>query len=153
MGGLREGVEFARNLIETPRDPGNDGAQHLGRASLLRLSSATSAGMTSSRVATSKAASRARSRRGRLTGAVLPTSARATRRAAPKDLASLEKLALEAAKTPGGEADRLETARLELKGRLRVAEGNYLEASTSCRRPRSSSRRSSKATSPAIRVR
>ena len=127
MGGLREGVEFARNLIETPRDPGNDGAQHLGRASLLRLlvryerwDDILAGGHLEGGESREEQAWQAYARGFAHLG-------KGDKASCAEDLASLEKLALEAAKTPGGEADRLETARLELKGRLRVAEGNYLD--------------------------
>lgn len=37
LGAVQDAIGASRNLIETPRDPGNEGAQNLGRASLARV--------------------------------------------------------------------------------------------------------------------
>ncbi len=127
LGAVGDGVAFSKNLIETPRDPGNDGAQRLGRASLMRILvryerwddilAGDHLDWSDSREDQAwKAYSRGLAHLGR-----------GDRARAGDELVSLEKLAVEAAKTPGHEADIIETARLELRGRFKVSEDRLLE--------------------------
>ncbi len=127
LGGVHDAIDYARNLVETPRDPGVEVAQSLGRASLMRIllryerwdellqDPHLEWGDTPEQKGW-KAYSRGFAFLGKGDFASVAL-----------ELSSLEKLADEAATKPGQEADVLETIRSELKGRLRVREGKLLE--------------------------
>ena len=134
LGRARDALDFARNLIELPRDPGRntkgDGgsAQRLGRFCLMKTcvrfelwrELLADRSLDWSDVPQEKAW-RAYSRG-------LSHLGLGEREASLAEADELDRIAAEAAKKPGWDADLMETARLELRGRLLVAEGKLLEA-------------------------
>jgi peroxiredoxin len=131
LGRARDAIEFSRNLIETPRDPQkndkNGGAQRLGRISLLRIyvryehwvDLLTDPHLDWSDVPQEEAWN-AYGRGLAQLGLGLLEKAKA-------EGEKLEKISAKASKTPGYDADLIETARLELRGKILVAEGKLLE--------------------------
>ncbi len=127
LGGAHDAIDLAKNLVESPRDPGNDGAQGLGRASLMRIYLRYEHWddlLTDPHLewgdSPDQKGWRAYSRG-------LAYLGKHDVEQTLQELTALEKLADEAAKKPGHEADVLETMRCELKGRQRVREGKLLE--------------------------
>ncbi|MBI4601244.1 MAG: redoxin domain-containing protein [Planctomycetes bacterium] len=126
-GAVSDGIAFSRNLVETPRDPGNDGAQRLGRISLLRVLlryerwDEILGGEHLEWSDGPEEAAWAAYGRG------FAHLGKGDRARAAGEAARLDALAGEAAKKAGGAPDLIETARLELKGRLAVSEGRLLE--------------------------
>jgi peroxiredoxin len=135
MGRVRDAVAFSRNLVETPRDPQRNNksdrssAQRLGRASLMRTyvryerwDDLLNDPLLDWSDVTEEQAWKAYSRGLAYLGKGELERARA-------ESSSLAKIASEAAakKPPAAGADMMEAARLELSGRLLVAEGDAVE--------------------------
>jgi peroxiredoxin len=133
LGRARDAIDFARNLIELPRDPKrntkDDGgsAQRLGRLCLMKTcvrfelwrELLADRSLDWSDLPQEKAW-RAYSRG-------LAHLGLGERDGALAEAGELDRIAAEAAKNKGWDADLIETARLELRGRLLVAEGKQLE--------------------------
>jgi peroxiredoxin len=135
LGRVRDAIAFSRNLVETPRDPqlnnprNGSSAQRLGRASLMRIyvryerwdDLLTDPLLDWSNLPEEQAW-KAYSRGLAYLGKGDTEKARA-------EAAALDKLASDAAaaKPPAPGKDLMETARLELRGRLDVAAGNTIE--------------------------
>lgn len=133
LGRLRDGVAFSRNLVEVPYDPqlndkNNGGsAQRLGRFSLMRLyvryeswdELLSDPHLDWSDVPEEKA--------WKAYGEGLAHLGKGDRGKAAEEAGRLDAVAAAAAKNPWRDADLIETARLELRGRLALAEGRMLE--------------------------
>lgn len=135
LGRVRDAVAFSRNLIETPRDPqlnnarNGSSAQRQGRASLMRIyvrferwDELLTDPLLDWSDLPEEQAWKAYSRG-------LAYLGKGDLEKARGEAAALDKLAADAAaaKPPAAGKDLMETARLELRGRLDVAEGKTLE--------------------------
>jgi peroxiredoxin len=125
---VREGIAYARNLVESPRDPERgSGAQSLGRFSLLRLYVRYERWDSLLEDDHLDWSDSQEDKSWKAYGRGLAFLGKGDPAKAAEELKSLSDLAAKAAKKPGREADLVETARCELAGRLRVREGRILE--------------------------
>jgi peroxiredoxin len=133
LGRVRDAIAFSRNLVETPRDPERNrpqegwSAQRLGRASLMRiyvryerwndlLTDPLLDWSDDSMEQAWKAYSRGLAHHGKGEPERALTEAKA-----------LDRIAADAAKASAPGADLMEVARLELRGRLALAEGKVIQ--------------------------
>ena len=133
LGRVRDAIDFARNLVVSPRDPqknepnGGWSAQRLGRISLLSLYARYEMWQDLLGDPHLDWSENSLERGWQAYGRASAHFALGDAAKAKEESDRLEKLAQESAKKPNHETNYLECARCEVRGRMLVAEGKLLE--------------------------
>jgi peroxiredoxin len=127
MGAVTDGIAFARNLIETPRDPGHEGAQHLGRQSLLKMLIRYERWDEILTSAHLEWGGSPEDRTWAAYGHGMAHLGKGDAAKAAEKAAELDRILATAREKKEGDLALIETAHAELRGRLAVRQGKLLE--------------------------